>query len=162
MQLACGQSPTVAVLACSDSRVAPELLFDQGLGELFVVRVAGNVVDDTVLASLEYAVEHLGVRLILVVGHSGCGAVTGACTCDFDAVQGPMAILLRSIEPAVLAARSACCLPDELVDTSARLNVEEQARTLTEAAALHEAVVDGRLTIQGAWYDLHTGRVSWL
>jgi carbonic anhydrase len=161
-RLVCGQSPAVAVLACSDSRVAPESIFDQGLGELFVVRVAGNVVDTTVLASLEYAVEHLGVRLILVVGHSSCGAVTGACTYDLTTLDQPMATLMRAIEPSVEAARARCYSPDDLVETAARLNVQHQVQALTGSAALREAETEGKVTFQPAWYDLQTGRVEWL
>jgi carbonic anhydrase len=160
--LASGQSPAVAVLACSDSRVAPELIFDQGLGELFVVRVAGNVVDDAVLGSLEYAVEHLGVRLIVVLGHSGCGAVTAACTCTFEDLDQATSTLLKAIEPAVAEARSECCALDELVDTSARINVAAQATALLSGPAIRRATAEGNLTIQGAWYDLSTGRVTWV
>jgi carbonic anhydrase len=161
-RLACGQSPAAAVLACSDSRVAPESIFDQGLGELFVVRVAGNVVDSTVLASLEYAVEHLGVRLILVVGHSSCGAVTSACTCDLTTLDQPMATLMRAIEPSVEAARARCFSQDDLVEIAARLNVQHQAQALVGSAFLREAEAEGKVTIQPAWYDLNTGRVEWL
>ncbi len=161
-ELACGQRPFAAVLACSDSRVSPELIFDQGLGELFVVRVAGNVVDDTVLGSLQYGVEHLGVGFILVLGHSACGAVTTACTCDFDDLDHATATLLRSIEPSVEAARAQCSAPDDLVDTSATINVEQQSRALMRAPAIQQASADGRLVLQGAWYDLRTGRVTWL
>ena len=161
-ELACGQRPFAAVLACSDSRVPPELVFDQGLGELFVVRVAGNVVDDTVLGSLEYAIEHLGVSFILVLGHSACGAVTSACTCDFDGLDQATATLLRNIQPSVEAARTQCSAPDDLVDTSAMINVEQQSRALMRAPLIHQASADGRLVLQGAWYDLRSGLVTWL
>src|SRR5947209_10905279 len=77
-ELESGQHPFAVILGCADSRVSPEILFDQGLGDLFVIRVAGNVVDDTILASVEYAVEHLGTRLIMVLGHEKCGAVSAA------------------------------------------------------------------------------------
>jgi carbonic anhydrase len=160
--LACGQSPSVAVLACSDSRVAPEIIFDRGLGELFVVRVAGNVVDVTVLGSLEYAVEHLGVTLVLVVGHSACGAVTSACSCRFDELAGATGTVLKALEPAVEAARATCSLSDDLVDTSARLNVADQVKAVLASPVINEAVADGRLAVLGTWYDLASGLVSWL
>lgn len=159
--LVCGQSPSVAVLACSDSRVTPEIVFDRGLGELFVVRVAGNVVDDTVLGSLEYAVEHLGVALILVMGHSACGAVTSACACSFDELEGATGTLLKALEPAVEAARATCSLTDDLVDTSGRLNVGAQIEAALASPVINEAVAEGRLAVEGAWYDLVTGLVSW-
>lgn len=160
--LACGQSPGVAVLCCSDSRVAPELLFDEGLGQLFVVRLAGNVVDDAVLGSLQYAIQHLAVRMILVLGHSACGAVTAACSCTFEDLDPATYRLLRAIEPAASAARAHCCLPDELVDTAARANVEEQMRALLQNHVISQAAAEGLLTLQGAWYDLYTGLVEWL
>ena len=160
--LASGQSPSIAVLSCSDSRVPPELVFDQGLGDLFVVRVAGNVVDDAVLGSLRYAVQHLGVKMIIVLGHSACGAVTGACSRDSEDLDPATYRLLQAIEPAAEAARAQCCIPDELVDTAARINIEEQTRVLTKNASIGQAVAEGLLTIQGAWYDLRTGLVEWL
>ena len=160
-RLVCGQSPSVAVLACSDSRVAPEIVFDRGLGELFVVRVAGNVVDDTVLGSLEYAVEHLGVTLILVMGHSACGAVTSACSCSFDELQGATGTVLKALEPAVEAAKATCSLADDLVDTSGRLNVGAQIEAVLASPVINEAVAHERLEVRGAWYDLATGLVSW-
>jgi carbonic anhydrase len=157
-----GQSPAVAVLACSDSRVGPELIFDQGLGDLFVVRVAGNVVDDTVLGSVEYAVEHLGVAVVVVMGHSACGAVTSACAPSADDVGGATGVLLRAISPSVEAARSFCSLPGELVDYSGRLNVKAQAEALLASPGVRDAVNEGYLTILSAWYDLDTGLISWL
>jgi Carbonic anhydrase len=98
--LAAGQHPRVAVLACSDSRVAPELIFDQGLGELFVVRSAGNVVDPVAIGSIEYAVEHLGSRVIVAMGHTKCGAVTAACSREKMPSANLQAIVDR-IDPAV-------------------------------------------------------------
>lgn len=156
------QSPVAAVLACSDSRVGPELVFDQGLGELFVVRVAGNIVDDTVLGSLEYAVEHLDVSVILIMGHSSCGAVTSACACDFSRLEGATGTILRTLEPSVNAARSACAVPEEIIDLSAKLNMKAQAEILLDSRTIAGAVAAGDLAILQAWYDLTTGMVSWL
>lgn len=160
--LVCGQSPVAAVLACSDSRVGPELVFDQGLGELFVVRVAGNIIDDTVLGSLEYAVEHLDVGVILIMGHSSCGAVTTACACDFSSLEGATGAVLRALEPSVNAARSTCAVPEEIIDLSAKLNMKAQAQTLLDSRMIAGAVAAGGLAILQAWYDLTTGVVSWL
>ncbi len=160
--LVAGQNPAVAVLACSDSRVSPEIIFDQGLGELFVVRVAGNVVDDTVLGSIEYAVEHLGVSVVAVVGHTKCGAVTSACSCSLDDIQGATGALLKAIGPSVAEARSLCSLPGDLVDVCGRINVATQAKALLASPVVHDAVNEGYLTIVSGWYDLDTGLISWL
>jgi len=160
--LACGQSPAAAVLACSDSRVGPELLFDQGLGGRRVVQEAGNIVDDTVLGSLEYAVEHLGVSAVVIMGHSSCGAVTSACSCDFDRLEGATGVVLRALEPSVTAARSTCSAPEEIIDVSTRLNVEAQADALADSRIITRAVEAGHLAILQAWYDVATGLVSWV
>ncbi len=166
--LVAGQSPPVAVLGCTDSRVPPELVFDQGLGRLFVVRVAGGVVAPLVLDSLEFAVDRLHVSLIVVLGHSACGAVEEACTiqegCTILAPASPerFAELLRSLGPIVAAARSTCDVMEELVEVSARLSVKEQAALLLRNPLLSERVHAGRLFIQGAWYDQSTGSVTWL
>ncbi len=155
------QHPPVAVLACADSRVAPEYLLDRGLGELFVVRVAGNIVNDAVLGSLEYAVDHLGVAVILVMGHSHSGAVTGACSCSSEdlAEAGPV---LRAIAPAVDEARLNCLSSDALVDTAARLNVSAQTQALLASPLIQHAVSEEKLLIQGAWYDMATGLIVWI
>ncbi len=155
-ELAAGQRPFAAILGCADSRVSPEILFDQGLGHLFVVRVAGNIVDNAVLGSLEYAVAHLGVRLIVVLGHTDCGAVQAAV--EGSAHEGAIARVVEAILPAVKLARSQ---PGPPVDNAVRANVVRTVERLRSAEpVLAAAVNQGRLQIRGAIYDLATGVVQ--
>src|SRR3954452_8948435 len=100
-ELETGQHPFAVILGCADSRVSPELLFDEGLGDLFVVRLAGNIIDDAVLGSIEYAVEHLGTKLIMVLGHEKCGAVSAAV--ERANAEGHLNALTRAIQPSVEA-----------------------------------------------------------
>ena len=102
-EVAKAQHPTAAVLACSDSRVPPEIVFDRGVGDLFVVRVAGNTADDVALGSMEYAVEHLGVKVVMVMGHKRCGAVSAAVA--GGAAPGHIGALVEALLPAVTAAK---------------------------------------------------------
>ncbi len=151
-----GQSPKAAVLTCSDSRVPPELLFDQGLGDLFVARTAGHVVDRSVLGSLEYAVEHLHVPVVVVLGHSACGAVTAAVAGRGG--PGHVDWILSAIRP---AARASAMIGGDAVDTAAREHVRRTAAGLVDASALlREAVERRRLAIVGAFYDLSSGAVD--
>ncbi|MBA3849904.1 MAG: carbonic anhydrase [Opitutus sp.] len=156
-QLAKGQHPFAVVLTCADSRLAPEIYFDQGLGDLFVLRNAGNVVDDHVLGSIEYAVEHLGARLILVVGHSKCGAV--AATVAGGEVPGHIGSIVRSIAPSVGAAADATDKVDAVVRANARHMAEQIAAS---GPILSEAVRHGALRVVAARYDLATGEVQLL
>ncbi len=151
--LAAGQHPIAAVLSCSDSRVPPTVIFDQGLGDLFVVRVAGNTADALGLASLDYAVKHLGARLIVVLGHDRCGAVGAAVKEYGSGDPGPM---LGPIRPAVtLAKRGHGDTVSLAIDENVKLTVEK----LRESAEFAPMVKDGELKIVGARYDLETGRV---
>ncbi len=153
-----GQAPFAAILSCSDSRVAPEVLFDQGLGDLFVVRVAGNVANAIGIASLEYAAEHLGTRLIVVLGHERCGAVTAAV--GGGELPGHLPALMTALQPAVAANRDPHGDP---VEGAIRANVELTAELLRESGPiLAEMVEKGELKIVGARYDLDTGIVEWL
>jgi len=117
-QIAGGQSPYAIVLGCADSRVPPEVLFDQGLGDLFVVRVAGNVLDDAGLGSLEYAADHLGVHLLVVLGHERCGAVDAAV--KGGEAEGHVKYLVKALKPAVEAAKGR---PGDGLDNAVRTNV---------------------------------------
>jgi carbonic anhydrase len=156
------QHPFAAVLGCSDSRVPPELLFDQGLGDLFVVREAGNVAEDDTLGSLEYAVAHLHVPLIVVLGHQNCGAVgaaVGAVVRD-EPVEGHILRLVDDIAPAVWEVKDE---PGDLVEHAVRANVRQVVRKLRLSGPIlrtHEQ--RGELKVVGAYYDLHTGVVEWL
>ena len=144
-----GQTPFAVVLGCADSRVAPELVFDQGIGDLFTVRVAGNTAaDDVTVGNVEFGVRVLGCPLVLVLGHEQCGAVKAAL--DPSAVSGAMAALLPPILPAVEAARG----EDDVVAAAVRGNVRNQV------AALRQTFPD--VDAAGALYDLHTGQVELL
>ncbi|MFW5708908.1 MAG: carbonic anhydrase [Chloroflexota bacterium] len=153
-----GQHPFAAILGCADSRVPPELLFDQGFGDLFVIRVAGNVVDNFTLASIEYAVVVLGVPLVMVLAHSGCGAVSA--TVSGAALPGHMGQLAAHIRPAVEAAchREGDCL-DNAIRENARLAV---AHLINTSEPIRQAVEAENVQVVAAYYDLDTGRVSLL
>ncbi len=155
-EMAKGQNPRAAVLACADSRVSPEIVFDQGLGDLFVVRVAGNVVNDPILGSLEYAVEHLGTRLIVVLGHQRCGAVAAACA--GGEAPGHIGSLVQSLAPAVDKISAS---EEGRVDWVAKENVRMMAKSLRSCGPiLEEFVRQGKLEVAGAFYNLDTGAVE--
>ncbi len=157
-----GQSPYAIVLSCSDSRVPPELVFDQGLGAIFVVRVAGNVPDPIVLGSIEYGVEHLKAPLIVVLGHKRCGAVTAAVEAE-RSPEGNIGAIVREIAPAVAQARKEARGEDkaDLVETAVVDNVKRVAADLTgRSAVLHELASEGKIRIVAAEYDLDTGKVA--
>jgi carbonic anhydrase len=160
--LAMGQHPIAAVLSCADSRVPPEIVFDEGLGDLFVVREAGHVADDATLGSLEYAVHHLGVPLIVVLGHEKCGAVSATVEAmkAHKRGEGHIARLVHDIRPAVTEAGPG----DEatLVHRAVAANVDLVVRQLTASHPfLHEARKAAKVRIVGAVYDIDTGIVHW-
>ncbi len=162
-EIATGEHPFVTVLSCSDSRVPPELLFDQGLGDVFSVRVPGNVANRDELASVEYGVENLGTPLLVVMGHTKCGAVTAIA--KHVAVPGHMPALLAKIGTAVETAHSK--LPhasdSEVVAEAVRANVfESMATMLRESELVRERVDSGKTRMIGAVYDLTTGTITWL
>lgn len=157
-ELTQGQHPFAVVLTCSDSRVAPELFFDQGLGDLFVIRNAGNVLDDHVLGSIEYAVEHLHVALILVVGHEKCGAVSAAVA--GGEAPGHIRSIVEAIAPALKKAKG---LAGDAVDNTVRCNAQLCADALAHSEPLlQEAHHAHRLVVAPARYDLASGRVQLL
>jgi carbonic anhydrase len=150
------QHPFAVIVSCSDSRAGPEVIFDQGLGDLFVVRTAGQVVDNQALGSVEYAVEHLGAPLIVVLGHSRCGAVTAAVAGGDP--PGHISALTRAIRPAIESTRGQ---PGDPLDNAVRANIRNVVRQLSESAPiLAECVHNGKVRIVGAEYDLDTGRVE--
>jgi len=159
--LALGQSPKAIVLTCSDSRVAPEHLFDVGFGELYVVRVAGNVADPATVAAIEHAALDLHCRLLVVLGHEGCGAVGMATT---GRTPSPaMARLLRRIEPAVRRAIALGVGGKELADTAETENVHQTVHDLLRQSELLQGLVGSeRLRIARGRYDQDEGRVEWL
>lgn len=158
-----GQHPLAAVLSCSDSRVPPEVIFDQGIGDLFVVRVAGNVAAADETGSLEYAVDHLAAPLVVVLGHSQCGAVTAVLD---DAKLPPnLAALVEPIKPAVDKARAANlgAAKEALLQAAITDNVWQAIADLLQLSPiLREKVKDGQVKVVGALYDLDSGQVQWL
>jgi carbonic anhydrase len=156
--LAQGQHPRVIVLACSDSRVAPELLFDRNLGDLFVIRAAGNIADPIEVGSIEYAVEHLGSSLLVVLGHEKCGAVTAACSGERMPTANLQAIVDK-ISPAVIKAKT-YAKPEALLDAAIRENVHQSARdVLASSEVLRHAHEEGKLAVIESFYTLDSGEV---
>lgn len=164
-QTSAGQYPFAAVLGCIDSRVPPELVFDTGIGDLFVARIAGNGVDEELLGSLEFATEVAGARLIVVLGHTRCGAVMGAC----DGVEmGSLTRTLALLEPAIAAAREAVpgkhdssnpAFVAHVTEANARLG----ASALVERSPILARLVQaGRLRVVPAIYDVDSGKVEFL
>jgi carbonic anhydrase len=157
-ELEATQHPHAIILSCADSRVAPEIILDQGLGDLFDIRVAGNVASDPELASIEYAALHLHTPVLVVMGHQKCGAVTAAA--ESGEAEGHLPSLLALIRPAVERARTQ---PGDLIDNAVRLNVENVVRQVRGSAPVLAALVDrGTLMVVGAVYSLDTGKVAWL
>ncbi len=160
--LVSGQQPFASVLSCADSRVPPEVIFNTGLGDLFVVRAAGEVIDRSVLASLEYGAEHLHIPLLVVMGHEFCGAVKTAV----DQATGPktslgpnLDFLVKSIQPAV--ARSARSLFEEPLKAAVLANVEQIIMDLQVQSPILRRLVEGRkLEIVGGYYQLSSGTVT--
>lgn len=156
LALRAGQNPFAVILGCADSRVPPEVIFDQGLGDLFVIRVAGNVLDDMILGSMEYAEIHLNTPLIMVLGHSQCGAVEA--TVEGGPMEGHISSLTSAIQPAVDRAKDQ---PGSLVNNAVKANAKMVAENLkTSGAHFTELVSAGRLLIVAAYYDLETGTVE--
>jgi carbonic anhydrase len=150
------QHPFAVIVSCSDSRVPPEIVFDQGLGDLFVVRVAGNVIDDHGLGSIEYAVDHLGARLIVVLGHQSCGAVKAAkeTIAAKGKAPGHIQSLVKAIKPAVEATVNGD------LDATIKANVKHVADALRSSTPILKPKVDsGELRVIGANYSLDTGAV---
>ena len=157
-ELAKGQHPGAIVLSCADSRVPPEIVFDQGLGDLFVVRVAGNIVEDSGLGSIEYAVSHLGPKLVVVLGHERCGAVDA--TLKGGDAPGHIAALVKKIQPAIESSKD---MPGDKLDNAVRINVRIAVDELKiSQPILSELAAQGKIKIVGARYDLDTGVVTWL
>jgi carbonic anhydrase len=161
---AAGQAPFAAVLGCMDSRTAPELVFDQNIGDIFAVRIAGNFVNTDILGSLEYATQVAGAKLIVVLGHSDCGAVKGA----IDHVElGNLTAALANIRPAVAEVTDAGGPRDsknkKFVQKVSERNVKDAAAQLAARSPILAGLAgDQKLLIVGAMHDVGTGAVSWL
>jgi len=148
------QHPFAVIVACADSRVLPELILDQNIGDLFVIRTAGNVMDDHGLGSVEYAIEHLGTRLVVVLGHERCGAVTAALASD--SAPGHVQSLVRDIQPAIKATKGKAGDP---LDLAIAENARLVAATIRKEADLGDLAKEVRV-VSGV-YDLDTGKVEW-
>ena len=162
-ELARGQQPYATILGCSDSRVPPELVFDAGFGELFVVRVAGNVLGPSILGTLQYAGAHLRTPLFVVLGHEGCGAVQAAIASKFHGARqrSRIEVLLENILPA-LDGLDAAQPPEVLLRSAVEANVRHTVRTILESPEGRARAAEGVLKLIGAVYDLATGRVRFL
>jgi carbonic anhydrase len=148
------QHPFAIIVGCADSRTAPEIIFDQSIGDLFVIRTAGNLVDDYALGSIEYAVDHLGTRLIVVLGHARCGAVTAALA--GGSAPGHINSLVRDIQPAVVAAKGK---EGDALANAIRENDAQVATKIRNQAQLGQLASQVRV-VEG-YYDLDTGKVEW-
>ncbi|MBS1828723.1 MAG: carbonic anhydrase [Acidobacteria bacterium] len=158
-----GQHPFACILSCADSRVPPETVFDQGVGDLFTVRVAGNVANNDEIASLDYAIEHLNVPVVVVMGHTACGAVTAVV--NEDRVPTSIAQLVKHIGEAVLRTRryNPSLKGKDLVEESVRVNVWESVEDMLRGSEMIAARVrTGMLRVAGAVYHIDTGEVEWL
>lgn len=159
-RLSQGQNPFAVVLSCSDSRLPPEVIFDQGLGDLFVVRVAGNVVDRDGLGSIEYAVGHLETPLVIVLGHQNCGAVSATLEVlrpPYTPPHGAMNSLVEAITPAVGIAGNR---PGDLLDNTIRANAELARDQIKESAELEGLIASGALQVVAGYYSLDSGTVT--
>jgi carbonic anhydrase len=158
-ELTKSQHPFAIVVGCADSRVPPEIVFDQGLGDLFVLRVAGNVINDHSLGSIEYAVDHLAVRLIVVLGHQSCGAVKAAK--ETIAAKGEAPAHIQSLVTAIRPAVEATVHGD--LETTVKANVKDVVQALRSSTPVLKPKVDSsELRVLGAYYSLDTGAVSFL
>ena len=152
-----GQHPHSVILSCLDSRVPPEIVFDQGFGNIFVARVAGNIEDNNILGSMEFATKIKGSKLIVVMGHNKCGAIEGAVD---NAELGNLTQLVDQIKPAITGDKSN---RDKMVDESSRKNVKLQIESILKHSDVIAALVkEGKVKIVGAYYDLNTGKVEFL
>jgi len=158
-ELTKGQHPFATVISCSDSRVAPELIFDQGLGDIFIIRVAGNVVEPTTLGSIEYGVEHLHTPLLIILGHENCGAVTAALGAEGEP-EGNIGAILKKIMPAVNAAKKEKKGPEDTLNIAIKENVRNTYAAVMKSEVIAELVHEGKLKIVGAEYYLGTGKVE--
>lgn len=159
-ELSSGQTPYACVITCSDSRVAPEQIFDAGLGDLFVIRVAGNVTPPDVIASADYAVGHLNCPVVVVMGHTKCGAV-GAALSETNFPE-PLNSLVEEIRPSVYACERKGYEGESLYEGAIKENARAGAASLLSGSRdIEDAVADGHCTVLSAVYDIETGIVDW-
>ena len=149
------QKPFAAILGCADSRFPPEIIFDRGIGDLFVCRVAGNVATPEELGSLEFGTVVLGAKVIMVVGHESCGAVKAAVA--GSPVPGQIGSLIEAIKP---AADSTRLLPGDRVENAVKANIVLQAQRLKQSPVISQLILQGKLLVVGGYYDLDTGAIT--
>ncbi len=155
-----GQKPFAIVITCSDSRVPPELLFDQGLGDIFVIRVAGNVVDPIALGSVEYGAEHLHAPLVFILGHTKCGAVTATLEAKGEP-EGNIGAIVKKIQPAAAVAKKKGGSKDEMLETAIHENMKNVYKDLmNKSKIIPELVHEGKVKIVAGEYDITTGKVA--
>ncbi|MBM2815893.1 MAG: carbonic anhydrase [Ignavibacteria bacterium] len=155
-----GQSPSTIIITCSDSRVPPEIIFDKGLGQIFVIRNAGNVVDSVVLGSAEYAAEHLHSKVLIVMGHKSCGAIKASL--EGETPSPYINSIIAYIKPAVASAKAFHLNEEETVDVCIEENVKNQMKNVMKSKIITHLIEEGELDIYGAVYDLATGEVKFL
>ena len=148
-ELAKGQQPFATVLTCSDSRVAPEIIFDQGLGDVFIVRVAGNVVEPTTLGSIEYGVEHLHTPLLIIMGHEKCGAVQATLEAKGEP-EGNIGAILKKIKPAVETAKKAGKDKDNTLELAIKENIKNTYNDIMKSKIVSELVHEGKVKVIAA------------
>lgn len=158
-ELTKGQHPFAIVLSCADSRVPAEIVFDQGLGDIFVVRVAGNVVEPTTLGSIEYGAEHLNAPLLVILGHESCGAVKATLEAK-GKPEGNIGAILKKIMPAVNTAKKAKKDPGETLNLAIQENVKNTYKDIMKSKIVSELVHEGKLKVVGAEYYLGTGKTE--
>ncbi len=161
-----GQKPFVGVLGCVDSRVPPELVFDRGLGDIFDTRIAGAIHDDAAVGSLEFGVEEFDIPLLVVLGHSRCGAVTAAAKAVQGGQENPppghIGAVVDPILPAVKAVIAQGVTGDAVIDAAAKEVVRRGVADMNESPVLKERLAGGKLKIVGAFYDLDSGKIQFL
>ncbi|GAA0100449.1 carbonic anhydrase family protein [Paraclostridium bifermentans] len=154
-----GQKPYAVILTCSDSRVVPENIFYTGLGELFVIRVAGNVVDDAVLGSIEYAISKLDVPLVVVMGHDDCGVIKGASEKNMN---GKLETIVKKIEPSYEKAKIQGGSKEEIYNNVVKFNTENSMNLIKENEIIKKYIDEKKVKVTGSNYDMETGLVKWL
>lgn len=153
-----GQNPKAIVIACADSRISPEFIFDQGIGDLFVIRVAGNIIDDAIVGSIEYAVDHLETPLLIVMAHQNCGAVGAAIQLEIKDAPGKIGSLIEAIKPAIERAKqSKGDLHTNASKENAKLVVEQIKR---EGDIITGAIAKNKLDVVATYYNIETGLIE--
>ncbi len=160
-ELTKGQNPFATVISCSDSRVPPEVIFDQALGDLFIIRVAGNVIDPVVLGSIEYGVQHLSTPLLIILGHDSCGAVQATLDAK-GKTEGNIGTILKKIMPSVEAAQKVNKGRGETLSLAVRENVMNSYQEVMKSRIVRHLLREGKLQVVAAEYHLGTGKVETL